>query len=82
MELGGGGWSWVEVDGAGCRWVHGLVIPILMSGKNDVEHFENLRKVLKIFYDNGLHLKFKKMFSCKMKWFTLELKLIRMVYFL
>ena len=31
---GGGGWSWrevkmswVEVDGAGWRWVHGLVIP-------------------------------------------------------
>ena len=21
--------SWVEVDGAGWRWVHGLVIPIL-----------------------------------------------------
>ena len=33
-ELGGGGWSWVEVeinwvelDGASWRWVHGLVIP-------------------------------------------------------
>ena len=33
-ELGGAGWSWVEVemswvevDGAGWRWVHGLVIP-------------------------------------------------------
>ena len=33
--MGGGGWSWVEVemswvemDGAGWRWVHGLVIPI------------------------------------------------------
>ena len=26
MELGVGGWSWVEVDGAGWRWVHGLVI--------------------------------------------------------
>ena len=35
-ELGGGGWSWVEVemtwvevDWAGWRWVHGLVIPII-----------------------------------------------------
>ena len=28
MELGGGGWGRVEVDGAGWRWVHGLVIPI------------------------------------------------------
>ena len=34
-ELGGGGWSWVEVemrwvevDGAGWTWVHGLVIPV------------------------------------------------------
>ena len=34
--LGGGRWSWevvemnwVEVDGAGWRWVHGLVIPLL-----------------------------------------------------
>ena len=26
-ELGGGGLSWVEVDGAAWRWVHGLVIP-------------------------------------------------------
>ena len=38
MELGGGGWSWVEVemswvevDGAGWRWVHGLVIPVIFS---------------------------------------------------
>ena len=22
--------SWVEVDGAGLRWVHGLVIPIFL----------------------------------------------------
>ena len=35
MELGGRGWSWVEVemswmevDGAGWRWVQGFVIPI------------------------------------------------------
>ena len=27
MELGGGAWSWVEVDGAGWRWVHGLAMP-------------------------------------------------------
>ena len=26
-ELNGAGWSQVEVDGAGWRWVHGLVIP-------------------------------------------------------
>ena len=36
--MGGGGWSWMEVemswveaDGAGWRWVHGLVIPIEIS---------------------------------------------------
>ena len=23
--------SWVEVDGAGWRWVHGLVIPVIFS---------------------------------------------------
>ena len=40
-ELGGGGWSWVEVemswvevDGAGWRWVHGLVIPIIKNGND------------------------------------------------
>ena len=27
MELGGTGWSWVEVDGTGWRMVHGLVVP-------------------------------------------------------
>ena len=27
MELGGAGWSWVDVDVAGWRWVHGLVMP-------------------------------------------------------
>ena len=26
MELGRGGWSWVEVDVAVWRWVHGLAI--------------------------------------------------------
>ena len=26
--MDGGGWSWLEVDGAGRRWIHGLVIPI------------------------------------------------------
>ena len=30
---------------------------ILTSGKNDIEHFNNLKKVLKIIYDNGLRLK-------------------------
>lgn len=30
-----------------------------MSGKNDAEQFENLRKVLQIIYDNGLRLKAK-----------------------
>ena len=27
--MDGAGLSWVEVDGAGWRWVHDLVIPIL-----------------------------------------------------
>ena len=35
---------------------------ILISGKNDIEHFNNLRKVLKIIYDNGLRLKLQKSF--------------------
>ena len=30
-ELGGSGRSWVEVDGAGWRWVHGLVMPIFCT---------------------------------------------------
>ena len=25
------GWRWVEVDGTGWRWMHGLVIPVLIS---------------------------------------------------
>ena len=33
---------------------------ILISGENDIEHFNNLRKVLKIIYDNGLRLKLQK----------------------
>ena len=33
---------------------------ILISGEDDIEHFSNLRKVLKIIYDNGLHLKLQK----------------------
>ena len=27
VEVDGAGWSWVKVDGAEWRWVHGLVIP-------------------------------------------------------
>ena len=30
---------------------------ILISGKNDVEHFNNLKKILKIIYDHGLPFK-------------------------
>ena len=33
---------------------------ILTSGKNDIGHFNNLRNVLKIIYDNGLHLNLQK----------------------
>ena len=29
MELGGDSWSWIEVEGAGWRWVHDLAIPIV-----------------------------------------------------
>ena len=28
-ELHRGGWSWMEVDGAGWRWVHGLEYPFI-----------------------------------------------------
>ena len=38
---------------------------ISISGKKGVEHFENLRKVLKIIYDNSLHLKLKNRFNVK-----------------
>ena len=30
VEVNRAGWSWVEVDGAGLTWVHGLVIPVLL----------------------------------------------------
>ena len=33
---------------------------ISISCKNDVEHFNNLRNVLKIIYDNGFRLKLQK----------------------
>ena len=33
---------------------------ILISGKNGVEHLENLRQVLRIIQENGLRLKFGK----------------------
>ena len=33
---------------------------ILISTKNDIEHFNNLWNVLKIIYDNGLRLKLQK----------------------
>ena len=33
---------------------------ILISGKNNIEHFNNLRKVLKIIYKYGLRLKLQK----------------------
>ena len=35
MEVDGAGLSWVEVNGAGWRLVHGLVIPILWSFSNE-----------------------------------------------
>ena len=31
MEVDVGGWTGVEVDGAGCRWVHGSVITVLFN---------------------------------------------------
>ena len=31
--------SWVEVDGAGWSWVHGLVIPVLLSSKRNFRIF-------------------------------------------
>ena len=31
---------------------------ILVSGRNDTEHFETLERVLKVVHDNGLRLKF------------------------
>ena len=33
---------------------------ILVSGKNDIEHFSNLKRVLKVISDNGLRLKLNK----------------------
>ena len=34
---------------------------ILVSGKNDIEHLENLESVFKIIKNNGLRLKLKRM---------------------
>ena len=63
-ELGGGGWSWVEVemswvevDGAGWRKVHGLVIPIK---KNQNTVYSNLDE--KNFTDNKAFWKTVKLF--------------------
>ena len=38
---------------------------ILVSGRNDTEHFETLERVLKVVHDNGLRLKLKKCFSSR-----------------
>ena len=63
-ELGGGGWSWAEVemswveeDGAGWRWVHGLVIPIFISKVNFkmCSHFWNEKLYIKIKHLNYVH---------------------------
>ena len=37
--------SWMEVDGAGWRWVHGLVIPIANQISNSInlkKHFDSI----------------------------------------
>ena len=34
---------------------------ILVSGRNNTEHFETLERVLKVVHNNGLCLKLKKM---------------------
>ena len=55
MELGGGGWSWVEVemcwmevDGAGWRWVHDLAIPF--NYYNSIyKNFNSLLNVLFVY---------------------------------
>ena len=46
------GMSWVEVDGAGLRWVHSLVIPSIKS-INPIQKYQHIiescASILKIF---------------------------------
>ena len=37
--------SWVEVDGAGWRWVHGLVIPIIKNGNDFINKLRLSRRM-------------------------------------
>ena len=48
--------SWVEVDGAGWRWVHGLVIPL----------FESIKQKSKKSYFSKQVLQYKN--NIKKKW--------------
>ena len=50
---------------------------ILVSSKNNQDHFDNLKQVLKVIKANGLRLRLKK---CKMKLFILDTKLIRTAF--
>ena len=57
-ELGGGGWSWMEVEmswvvvnRAGWRWVHGLVIPIILLLKINLTKFVAKYVRLKWIYE-------------------------------
>ena len=52
MEQGGGGWSRVEVDGAGWRWVHGLIIPLFESIKQKSKKSYFSKQVLQ--YKNNI----------------------------
>ena len=55
---------------------------ILISGKNDIEHFNNLKNVLKIIYDNGLCLKLQKCVLMQNELVYLGFKINRTRYFL
>ena len=55
--MGGGGWSWVEVemnwvevDGAGWSWVHGLVIPKSKIGYEQINVAKIIEEVEALFW--------------------------------
>lgn len=52
-----------------------------MSGKNDAEQFENLRKVLQIIYDNGLRLKAKNNVSGVIELLPLTFSRLHLIQF-
>ena len=82
LQFGGDSASWIfqrELENklVSISFVKVRSDDILVSGKNNQDHFDNLKQVLKVIKANGLRLRLKK---CKMKLFILDTKLIKMVF--